>query len=400
MGIDGNIYTINQGGGNLTNITSDAKLPNGDDSGQEIKAYLFPTWSPDSQNLAFVEISGSFQSPEKARVIVANSAGEGLTEIFGEDDRLPIYLSWSPANDRIGILSTIQTGGLVLESVSVDGEESQVLDVGQPFYWDWSPDGAQVLVHIGGQTQGARVSILSLGEEVIEEMQDLHPASFQAPAWSPMGGQFLISTESGDGENHLYLTDPKGEIEENLADFDEGSVAFAWSFDGEKIAYITGDRLQTQGVLGQLAVIDLNEPDKPIMAGDEEAIAFFWSPDSKKVAYFVPSLATRSSDGQSSGTEDANTTERIVVLALFVLDVESGEARQIRVFRPATEFFNILGFFDQYHRSVTIWSPDSQNIVVTSQSDVEEDGVWVLNASGALDPRPIARGSLAFWSWE
>jgi hypothetical protein len=38
--------------------------------------------------------------------------------------------------------------------------------------------------------------------------------------------------------------------------------------------------------------------------------------------------------------------------------------------------------------------------VITAISGDGERVVWVINASGGLDPRPIAGGSLAFWSWE
>lgn len=88
------------------------------------------------------------------------------------------------------------------------------------------------------------------------------------------------------------------------------------------------------------------------------------------------------------------------MLGLFILDVNSGESRQIRFFQPTPEFFSTLSFFDQYQRSATIWSPDSKNVVVSAVSGEENRGIWVINASGQLDPRLVAPGSLAFWSWK
>lgn len=403
VGIDGNIYTVNQGGGKLTNVTNDAVLSGQTDPAENQQVYLFPTWSPGNRKLAFTGISGPVTSPEKVTINVANADGSELTEVYASEEALPIYVSWSPANQDLAILSSIQQAGLILESVPAEGGEGQVLDVGQPLYWDWSPDGTQLLVHIGGQNPGAKLSILQPEERVYEELLEMQPSSFQAPAWSPSGGQFLVAGDIGDGNNNLYLTDVKGEIQEDLAALEDGSVAFAWSPDGSKIAYITGERLQTQGVLGPVTVIDLEDPQNPLVAGDEQAIAFFWSPDSKKIAYFVPTLASRPSEGSATGEEDSQDSEseeQILVLVLFVMDVDSGETKELRLFQPTIELFNILGFFDQYHRSATIWSPDSQNLVITATTGDGSDGVWVINASGSLDPRPIARGSLAFWSWE
>lgn len=403
VGNDGNIYTINQGGGKLTGITNDAVLSDQANQDENLHVYLFPTWSPDSRKIAFIGVRGPADSPELTTVNIANPDGSELTELYANEEELPIFLFWSPANEKIGILSSLQSAGLILESIPIEGGQRQVLDVGTPIYWDWSPDGKHMLVHIGGQGIGGRISILSPGERVFENSLEIQPAFFQAPAWSPLGGQLLFAGDSDEGTNSLYLAGAMGEPQQELVELGEDSIAFAWSPDGKKVAYISGERLQTQGVLGPLTVIDLEDPDNPLSLGEEEAVAFFWSPNSKKLAYFVPSLARRQVEGQDSGGEgsqDAQSEEQILVLALNVLDVESGETRQIRIFQPTTELFSVLGFFDQYHRSATIWSPDSQNLVVSSTTGDGDDVVWVINASGSLDPRPIAGGSLAFWSWE
>ena len=397
VGLDGNIYTVNQGGGRLRAVTQDARLSaEGEESGER-QAYLFPTWSRESKTLAFVGIRGNFANPEEATIYAAESDGSDLAEIYISDNYRPIYLNWAPGDEQLSFLSSGQASGLLLQSVPAAGGDAQILDVGQPFYWDWAPDGRRMLIHVGERTGNPRVSILTLMDEVIEEGVDVRPGFFQAPAWSPRGDQLLVFAESEDGKRELLLMDDRGMVERSLVDVEEESLAFAWSPDGKKVAYIADTTPDSPGLLGPLTFIDLEKPEEePLVAGEDQAVAFYWSPNSKKIAYFVPALLPAdpgASDGSGSGGE-------VLVLGLFILDIASGESKRIRFFQPTPEFFNTLNFFDQYQRSATIWSPDSKNVVVAAVSGEENKGIWVINVSGQLDPRPVAPGSVAFWSWK
>jgi hypothetical protein len=68
---------------------------------------------------------------------------------------------------------------------------------------------------------------------------------------------------------------------------------------------------------------------------------------------------------------------------------------------PSAEFLQTIPYFDQYHLSMTIWSPDSRYLVVTSRQDDSEDGsVLVVDSAGQEDPRHIGEGKMAVWSWK
>ena len=60
----------------------------------------------------------------------------------------------------------------------------------------------------------------------------------------------------------------------------------------------------------------------------------------------------------------------------------------------------MLPYFDQYHQSATIWSPDNNNLVLSFMGQSGAPGIAVVAASGKLEPRMLAQGYLAFWSWE
>ena len=122
---------------------------------------------------------------------------------------------------------------------------------------------------------------------------------------------------------------------------------------------------------------------------------FFWAPNSKKIAYFVPFL---NSAEPSNGQEDS--TNQNILLQLNVLDVETGENHEQFNFVPTTEFLSVLVYFDQYHQSNTIWSPDNNNLVLSFLDGDGHSGIAVVAASGQLEPRLLGPGTLAFWSWK
>ncbi|MEK7327634.1 MAG: hypothetical protein AAB217_20505, partial [Chloroflexota bacterium] len=231
VGSDGNIYTVNQTGSNPTAITDDADL-----EGDTVRYYQFPTWSPDSKSLTYFSISGSSEADLTAAIFVVDDDGKNKVEAHTlEGGSRPIYLSWSPDSANISFISTIPGGdGLTLNMVPAAGGEVTLLDTGAPYYWDWRPDSAGMLIHAGGARSTdptARLSFLNLTDGVVEDGLLLKPSPFQSPAFSPDGAQVLLAAENDEGNHALLLTDPLGGIETEIATIDT-SVAFSWSPDG------------------------------------------------------------------------------------------------------------------------------------------------------------------------
>jgi Tol biopolymer transport system component len=202
-----------------------------------------------------------------------------------------------------------------------------------------------------------------------------------------------LAAETEEGRQALHLTDRNGEVKKVLAQVD-GTVSFGWSPDGEWIAYLIDDPDSETQTDQLLVVIDQDKPDEVIEIRDGLAVAFFWSPDSRKLAYFIPQLVPPG-DGES-GTAG----EPQLFLTVKVLDVKRGESNQVAVFRPSTQFVNLLPFFDQYQHSLTIWSPDSQNMVFSAIDAQGEEGIFIVQSAANLEPRYIAAGEMAAWSWK
>jgi TolB protein len=255
-----------------------------------------------------------------------------------------------------------------------------------------------MIVHAGGAATSSpeHLAFLNVDLEstsVTEYGLDSTPASFQAPAWSPDGSRIAVARTTED-QNEIIVTDAGGENLQAVGTFTE-KTAFAWSSDGTRFAYIDGRQSLDAGTIGPLHVVDMETSEEIVQ--EEDIIAFFWSPSGEEIAYFIL-LQARGEDGSSGDSGGTQATAQYV-LNLHVLDVTNGESRELFTYRPTQQFLSILPYFDQYHQSATIWSPDNNNLVLSFLGQ-SGPGIAIVAASGNLEPRFLAQGFLAFWSWE
>jgi len=396
VGVDGNIFVSDQAGGNLKQLTKDAKLPQ--NQSEPYLLYQYPTWSQDGNLLAFVR-TGAENAQPTSELLVANINDNNVNEIYKSESEHPIYLYWSPDDANVGLLTTSVSGqSLILQNIPADGSDRTIIDTASPYYWSWAPDGSTMIVHAGGAASSIAPQHLAFlnmdagnpDAEVIEDGLDTTPAPFQAPAWSPDGRHILLTRVNDQEQKEIILTNGNGEFEKTLGTF-EVNTAFAWSPDSSQVAFIAGREAMNAGTIGDLHVVNIETSVETIK--EEDVYAFFWSPDSEKLAYFVPFLTNQAADGSQTETQQ-------LILQLNMLDIKTSESRELYTYQPTQQFANILPYFDQYHQSATIWSPDNNNLVLSFLTSSGSPGIAVVAASGQLEPRILAKGYVAFWSWK
>lgn len=395
LGTDGNLYTIDRNGENSRLLIDRASFIPEDN--QDDPIIQQPTWSPNGERLAVVVTQESTGGARYSSLYTVSRDGSQLKEIFNSNENAPFYLFWSPDSQLLSFLSSSRNAdGLILQLVPYAGGEVQVVGIGQPYYWAWSPDSRSILTHTGGSAQlnpEARISLQNINGDINETVLALKPSVFQAPAWSPDGGAWLLALDEDNGNKSLLLTNTMGESLDVIAPIGR-SISFAWSPDGASVAYLTEAPLDQDEPTATLAIIDLDEQDDKVIIEQNPVVAFFWSPDSHKIAYIVPKLKI-----QQGEITQLDLPEPVLVFQLFVLDLVSQESSMLFEFDPTPEFLSVMQFFDQYHRSARIWSPDSQYIVISGVDQDENPGIYVLPVAKGESSRFIAPGTLAFWSW-
>lgn len=89
--------------------------------------------------------------------------------------------------------------------------------------------------------------------------------------------------------------------------------------------------------------------------------------------------------------------ERLYV-SLRGFAARGGDSWTIAQYPVTIGTLQVLPFFDQYHRSLTIWSPDARTLVFTAYAADGSASVYVVPADGNVKPRRIAVGDTASWS--
>ena len=387
---------------------------------QANRFFQFPVWSPDGNTIA--TIGGSRNGAGVFTFKDGANKNEGAGQsLFNNGDQVPIYLNWSPDSQNLSFIAIVppqQSFGLHV--VSLDGKQhNHTLAVGRPCFWDWTPAGDQILLHLGfaGEENSRLAFVDPFKPKSVQASEDIaQPGLFQSPGISPSGNFWAFARMNGEGESQLVIDgrgfDTQGDFERITVQHD-GLIAMSWSPARDQLAFISPPG-PARTSYGPLTIVGTDGAGETLT--DDMVVAFFWSPDGRSIVYFtianiyeqlksVVGLGLSAKDmaeaAQLGGRlkEPGENEERTLRLNVWVADVESGEQRLLLTFQPLDIFINqFLPFFDQYALSHRIWSPDS-NAIVLPVLEKEQAKVLVIPTRSYRDkPIHIADGLMAFWS--
>jgi TolB protein len=343
-----------------------------------------PVWSPDGARLAW---SAFDRRRSDAPTIVSVIDADGANRVDHSLVFPAFYLHWRADGRQLAALSDGPLG-IELTVLDLQTGDQHIVARGTPLFFDWSNDN--VLCVPVGRGSDHRSELFTDDGECTEVV--VRPGRFSAPAWSPRA-EFLAAMQT-DGSSSLAVFGADGAVRRELAVL-RGLVRFAVSGDGRRVAWAdtTEIPLGHPTLAGRLPPeerpgIPLSTPDQLVVhdldadvtydVADEPPMVISWSPDASRLLY-----CTRIERGEPP------------LLQWFVWSVEG--TRPLAMYRPSTalarEYFP---FADQYARSRTWWSPDSDAFCFAG-SDLEgHDGVWVQ----PLDRRAerVSSGQVAFWS--
>lgn len=359
------------------------------------RSYQFPAWSPVENRLAAVGIDkdggGVF--------MVQDRVGAETKRLYGDPGGAPIYLYWAPDGKKVGFLANTE-GGLGLRVVGTDGAEARQLLTGNPLYWQWSGDGARLLVHSGISSEG-QVAFYSAAGKAGKFFEE--PGLFNAPGLSA-SGNYLAYAEFSGSANRVVLTGNRPRNAQLRREVPyEGLAAFTWSPTAEQLAIMSPEAAAGRPY-GPIRLLDADTGDLAPLV-EATAIAFFWSPDGKHIAYLTPFRRRGGQLADASGARRAANISAVttsgqqdapLILELNVVEVATGRSRLLTAFSPTPLFVGqFLPFFDQYALSHAVWSPESDAVVLPM---LGEGGSQIVVVPLDGEPETIAQGEMPFWS--
>jgi TolB protein len=268
--IDGNLYIASPDGKERFALTDDASRR---------RIYGQPTWSPDGERIAW-----NVRARDGTALLTSRYDGSGRTVL--DVPFLPFYIFWSPTGQQLAYLSSwrvVDEASMALRLVDVGAQDKTIktLAAGQPFYFSWSPDGSQLLAHIDNE----RVEVYDITPDG-RDTQSLviSGGAFSAPQWSADGKQ-LVYAIADDQTQRLLVTDVAGQPLQDLTNY-EGRVSFLLSPDDRQVAYVATDAEVEASTLGPLYVVDV-ETQRTRELSDRPVLAFYWSPDGSKLAFLT-----------------------------------------------------------------------------------------------------------------
>lgn len=382
VGNDDNIWYVSPDGQDLRAVTRDGNR------------YRFPTWAPDGSYLAFIG-----RDDERNSVLYVAPTGQNTPSIlYRQPDSAPFYLYWAPDSHSITFL-TQEKSGLAMRQVNTQAGDSRVMATGAPFYWVWSPQGDKLLMHVGGSravSEEAHLSILENQANAGRIELDLAPGRFQAPAWSSDGSYFYYIAADKQGNDGIYKTNA-ATLEQSLVTEVKGVAFMVLSPDNRRIAFLQIEQ-GNRAPFGTAYIINTDGSNRRRIT-DAPVGSMYWSPDGSKLALMTIGRRTDGSTAKAGGL--ALPLPQEVIFRWLIFNPETDALEVLTTFTPTRDFLQTVPYFDQYHLSLTFWSPDSRYfIVIKGEMDSSDGTIWIFDTTGAEEARQIAEGRMAVWSWQ
>ena len=394
IGNDNNVYTINGDGTDrqrLTQLDFGPVVRRTSLGFPQVRTsfYAWPTWSPDGQKIAVSRVVtegtpadgielrsidlASDVTNGRETVVFTNTPGAGQVARGA-----PHYIYWHPDCERVTFLAA-KPGGLTLYLGPVDGSDDvEEVISGGPLYFTWSPDGGSALFHVGQELLLAQSA--DAGKRKLLPPEDL---TYRAASWSYDSARMAFIDDSVFGGHTLFAADADGENPEVIAGVGT-RTAFMWSPTNDLIAF-SDTTYNTVPYHSTLTVVDTATHEVKV-AINEPILAFFWSPDGSRIAYVSIDRAAQRFSWKVLAMD--GTLPR--VLTDFI---PSNDLFTMLSFFDQYSYSNSLWSPDgtQLVFSGQVPRPDG--------SVALGDEVFVIDVDDDQPPVAIADGSLAFWSW-
>ena len=361
--------------------------------------FTWPTWAPDGRSMVYSGVVENADGrPVTTLFLYESDTGEsralyesapGFAGLLA--DGVVHYPLWSPDGGRLAFIAATQERGLTLfmDDPWNDEEPEYILDRG-PLWMSWSLDSAKLAVHRGedhfvvGAEDAGQVSRASFRSN-----------AYRVPGWTPGLDEFNAVKGLGGPAFGLYSAPASGVGSERLLTGVGANAAFLWAADGSGLAVADDVRPILYGntvlfVYRQLRVLDSANFEVKAEV-EENVVAYFWSPDSSRIAYVTlvgPSGGLRWSvldvaTGASSPlAEFLPSPDQLTMFQFF-----DQYAYSHRLWSPDSRYLLFAGTLNETAVAAAFGGQSNR----VSQ-------VFIVDTGPTRSALPVAEGTLGFWS--
>ncbi len=292
----------------------------------------------------------------------------------------PFYYYWSPDAALLAFLGQNAFSPLEMGVLDYRRDSVEIIATGQPFYFDWRPDSRAMVTHVG-----EALSLLTLADEAwSSEDIPIRAGQFQAPAWLSEDRILIVTPDSPGsvqvslgvaGNAQFHNSAPQRLI---LSDLETGSVLTLAELEGAAIFEPdpTSKWVAVYDFSGPLRVFDLAGGGETVVS-ESEVAAFEWSPAGDRLLFMEVDRQARALKPRVWDGNDTLVFPSFIPSRVWVVQY--------------------LPFWDQYSRSLTLWSPTGEAFTYPGMSSRSgEDQIFVQHLD---ESHPITVGKGVFASW-
>ncbi len=395
-------YLVNR----IAVVTSDGQIRSYQPDGQGERRistgpgyFTWPTWSPDGRQMVYSGVVENADGRPVTTLFLYEATTRESRPLYESApgfagllaDGVVHYPLWSPDGGRLAFIAATQERGLTLfmDDPSSDEDPQYVLDRG-PLWMSWSSDSAKLAVH-----RDEDHFVVSTQDITQLSRTSFQSNAYRVPAWMPGLDEFNAVREVARPVFGLYSAPASGAGSEKLLAGVGVNAAFLWSADGSRLAVADDVRPILYGntvmfVYRQLRALDSENLDATAQV-NENILAYFWSPDSSRIAYVTladPSGGLRWSvldvaSGVSSPLVDfLPSPDQLTMFQFF-----DQYAYSHQLWSPDSRYLLFAGTLNE----AAVTAGFGGQVGQTSH-------VFILDTGPMRSALPMTEGTLGFWS--